>query len=257
MNSKPDTSQTYFFISDAHLGEHLRDREIIKEQRLFSFFDHVKKQNGKLVICGDLFDFWFEYRQTIPKRHFKVLHKLASLTSANIEVHYLAGNHDFYLTGFFEKELGIHIHPLDYAANVEGKKLYVTHGDGLMKSDVGYRFVKKIMRHPVNIFLFKLLHPDVGIPLALLTSHRSRVAASEKKKYSDLDYRSFAEKKISQGFDFVVLGHTHVPALQKFAKGWYINPGDWMFKFTYATITNSIPRLLTWDGLTAKTYTLY
>ena len=247
-DSSLNTTQTIFFLSDVHLGEHEKHRERIKEQRLFSFLDHVHREKGKLIICGDLFDFWFEYRHAIPKRHFQILHRLKLLTDSGIEVHYLAGNHDLWIAGFFEQQIGIQVHADEFSANIGNKKLYVRHGDGLMKSDVGYRLLKRVIRHPVNIFLFRLLHPDFGIPLALLSSHRSRVTSSVKEGYTDSDYRIFAEKKINEGFDFVVLGHTHVAALQNFANGWYINPGDWMFNFTYATIEMDVPALFSWDG---------
>ena len=248
MEARLNNTETLIFLSDVHLGEQLEDREEIKKERLFSFFEHIQQEKNKLIICGDLFDFWFEYRQTIPKRHFQVLHKLKLLTESGVQVHYLAGNHDFWISGFFECEIGIHIHPEKFTIKIGKKNLYATHGDGLMKSDVGYRILKRIMRHPINIFLFRLLHPDLGIPLALASSHQSRIASAEKEDYTDADYREFAEKKIAEGYDFVVLGHTHFAALQNFGTGWYINPGDWMYNFTYAKIENDIPGLFTWDG---------
>jgi len=245
-NPDLNETQTFFFLSDAHLGENAQDREIIKRQRLFSFFEHVKQSQGTLVICGDLFDFWFEYQHVIPKHHFQVLHQLKLLTDSGIKVHYLAGNHDLWIHGFLENELNIQVHPNEFISRIENKKLYVTHGDGLRKSDFGYRLLKRIMLHPVNIFLFRLFHPDFGIPFALLMSHQSRIAGP--KTHNDMDYRKFAKSKIAEGFNFVVLGHTHLAMLQKIDKGWYINPGDWMFNFTFAKIEMGIPKLYTWDG---------
>jgi UDP-2,3-diacylglucosamine hydrolase len=183
-----------------------------------------------------------------------VLKKLALLTDSGIKVHYLAGNHDFWLKGFLENEIGVQVHQDDFISRIGTKKLYSLHGDGLMKSDVGYRLLKRVMRHPLNIFLFRLLHPDFGIPFALFWSHRSRNATSLKARYNDREYREFAERKISEGFDFVILGHTHHAALQKFGNGWYINPGDWMVNFSYAKIKKGVPHLLSWDGSKAQPF---
>jgi UDP-2,3-diacylglucosamine hydrolase len=240
-------SKVYFF-SDAHLGAHSKDLEKRKEQRLVSFLQMVDKEDAELVIVGDLFDFWFEYQHVIPRRHFRVL-GLLSLLSTHRKVHYAAGNHDFWFDSFISQEIGLIVHENDLVLENGGRRIYITHGDGLLENDHGYRFLKKVLRNKVNIFLYRILHPDFGIPLALFFSHLSRNANQRKNNfYRDDDYRDYAYKKIDSGYDIVVLGHTHWAALDPYKNGHYINPGFWGKDFTYAVVEDGEPGLFVWNG---------
>ncbi len=236
-----------YCISDAHLGAQSAEKEAHKKALLNSFLEYILKSGDDLLICGDLFDFWFEYRHAVPKLHFRTLALLSEITSSGRKIHYLAGNHDFWLGDFLEKQIGLTIHKDDYPFEYNGKSVYAYHGDGLYKKDHLYRGMKKVLRHPLNIFLYRLLHPDFGIPLALHFSHQSRNAKSDKSSYSDSDYREFAFGKIDAGFDYVILGHTHWPALQQQGNGWYLNAGNWIDAFTYIEIDDK-PGLFRWDG---------
>ncbi len=240
-----------YFISDAHLGAHDQKTERLKLSRLLSFFEYIDK-NSVLVICGDLFDFWFEYRFAVPRIHFPVLASLARLGRQGTRVHYVAGNHDFWLGSFMEKEIGLEVHPDEYVFTAQSKKFYVRHGDGLLSHDYLYRFLKKVLRNPVNIFLYRLLHPDLGVPLALFFSNISRNAAKDDYNYNDLDYRRYAFSKIESGFDVVVLGHTHVPANVKYKTGVYLNPGQWMSDFIFCRFENGAAGIFRWDGQNAE-----
>ncbi|MBN1480466.1 UDP-2,3-diacylglucosamine diphosphatase [candidate division KSB1 bacterium] len=237
-----------YFLSDVHLGAHDDRLEKLKEQRLLSFFRMIEVESADLVIVGDLFDFWFEYKQVVPRKHFRVLGYLA-LLAAEREIHYLAGNHDFWLNSFMRNEIGLIVHDDEYVLNSSGRRIYMRHGDGLLKNDVGYRFLKRILRNKVNIFLYRLLHPDIGIPFALFFSHLSRNSGEKKSDtYADLDYRHYAFAMIEKEFDIVVLGHTHWAALAPHKHGYYVNPGFWGMNFTYAVVENGVPFLFAWNG---------
>ncbi|MBN1997531.1 UDP-2,3-diacylglucosamine diphosphatase [candidate division KSB1 bacterium] len=243
-----------FFISDAHLGAHDEKTEKIKLSRLLSFFDYVGRHDSELIICGDLFDFWFEYRYAIPRLHFKVLSHLARLCDLGVTVHYVAGNHDFWLGSFMEKEIGLVVHHDEYLFTAQSKKFYIRHGDGILKNDYMYRFLKRVLRNPMNIFMYRLLHPDLGVPLALFFSNLSRNAGKDDHKYNDLEYREFAFTKIESGFDVVVLGHTHIPAHFVYKTGVYLNPGQWTYDFIFCHFENGIPGIFRWDGRKKQEY---
>ena len=119
-----------------------------------------------MYIVGDLFDFWYEYKKYIPKIYFSFLYKFKILVDKGIEIHYLAGNHDFFLGEFFDREIGIKTWIDEYEFSLNGKNFYIWHGDGLGKKDVGYRIIKKIMRSRVNQKIFSWIHPDVGFFIA-------------------------------------------------------------------------------------------
>jgi len=109
-----------YFISDIHLGAKSEDEEKERVNKFLNFLKEIEANAQKLFIVGDLFDFWFEYKYVIPKRFFSVLHQLQKIRDKNIEVHYLTGNHDFWLGEFFSKELGIITHESDWAGEIEG-----------------------------------------------------------------------------------------------------------------------------------------
>ncbi len=236
------------FISDAHFGAESTEKEKHKAELFYSFLEYFESQDAELYIVGDLFDFWFEYKYAIPRRHFRIIAHLADLCRSGRNIHYLAGNHDFWLGSFMEKEVGLKLHTDDYIISEPECKIYICHGDGLLKNDYGYRFLKRVLRNKLNIWLYRLMHPDFGIPFALFFSNLSREHSKDDENYTDIDYRQYAFNKIDEGYDFVVLGHTHWPAMDKYKNGWYLNAGNWMEKFTFAEIDNCTPRLFKWDG---------
>ncbi|MGB8657033.1 MAG: UDP-2,3-diacylglucosamine diphosphatase [Candidatus Zixiibacteriota bacterium] len=230
-------SKTVFFLSDAHLGADEESKEKVKEEKLVSLFEKVKAQGELLYLVGDMFEFWFEYKNVIPKNHFGTLIKLKELVDSGIKINYLVGNHDFWLGDFLLKEVGIPIfrQPIDVVH--QGKRILIAHGDGLAKNDVGYRIIKRILRNKVNIFLYRQIPPDISYPLAKSVARKSRSQVEKRERSYLQDYEDFAAGKIEKGFDAVILAHTHVPVLHKIGKGVYLNLGDWFQHFTYGKLT--------------------
>ncbi len=226
-----------YFISDAHLGSNSPEREKLKEEKLLHFLEQIKNDCQALYILGDLFEFWFEYRSAIPKEHFPVLMKLREFVDSGIPVNYLVGNHDFWLGDFLPEQIGIKIVRDPLSVEHQGKKIYLIHGDGLAKRDVGYRILRGILRNRVNIWLYRLLPPDFGIPFAKRVASFSRNKTGARSKEFLKDYEDFAREKLDQGHDAVIIGHTHQPCFDNFEKGVYINLGDWFEHFTYGKLT--------------------
>lgn len=224
-----------YFFSDAHLGIDESNQEYEKQKALLKFLENINADATHLYIVGDLFDFWFEYGKVIPKKYFPFLHCLKNMSDNGIEIHYFAGNHDFYLGEFFNKELGIKTWQNDYEFELSGKRFYLWHGDGLAKNDGAYRVLKKILRNSLSQKLFKLLHPDFGIPFALWVSGSSRQYTNQLNHLRDeSDYIEFAENKFKDGTDFVLMGHRHNPLVHEANGNKYINLGDWINYSTYA-----------------------
>lgn len=236
-----------YFFSDAHLGLGTKEEERLKEQRILTFLDFVQKDAQHLFIVGDLFDAWFEYKTVIPKGFHRVLTKLEDLVRSNIAVHYLAGNHDYWMGTFFREDLGIKTYYEPFDVTLNDKKIYIHHGDGLATNDAGYRFLKKILRSPLNIWLYSLLHPDIGITIAKKSSKKSRHYTSTKDYGEQDGMRAFALKKIQEGYHIVIMGHRHQPEYEEIGNGIYINLGDWMQHFTYAVLVNDKVELKQWN----------
>ncbi len=228
-----------FFISDAHVGSRDKEAEKLKETRLKSFFNFLTTVSPPpiLYILGDLFDFWFEYRFAIPAIYQKLLTYLCYLDDKGIEIRYVTGNHDFWMGNFFPRYLNIKVYHGIYNIKVNSKSFYIYHGDGVLKEDKGYRFLKHIIQNPLTIMLYKWIHPDIGIPIARWFSAKSRnhyVKDSETQKMHDEKYLAFASQLLKSDFDYIIMGHTHRPIAATDGAKTYLNLGDWISNFTFA-----------------------
>lgn len=237
-----------FFISDIHIGAGDHTEEQTKINKLTSFFDYINEPGNRLYIIGDLFDFWFEYKHAVPNQNYRVLFQISRLIENNVDVHFLPGNHDSWIKNFFHDQIGIKVHPDVFTTEIQSKKFYLFHGDGISKKDVGYRILKKIFRSRFNIFLYSLLHPNLGIPLARLMSSTSRKHTADLVLNDEDDYLEFAADKFKQGFDFVIVGHSHRPVLEEIDGHAFLNLGDWIKHFSYGMLENGKLSLQYWNG---------
>jgi UDP-2,3-diacylglucosamine hydrolase len=223
-----------YFISDVHLGEQPATVEKERVKQFVLFLQKLEVQAARIFFVGDLFDFWFEYKYVIPKKHFTVIRQLARMRDKGIEITYLAGNHDFWLGSFFDRELGIHTVINEWSGEIDGKRFYLFHGDGVAKKDHGYRFLKKVLRHRWSIRFFRWLHPDWGIPFARFVSGSSRQYTNRVNLNDQNDYVEFARQRFRDGYDYVIMGHRHTPYELNEKDKKYINLGDWLEHYSYA-----------------------
>src|SRR5262249_34487190 len=114
-----------FFVSDAHLGVDRAPAEAARTARLHDFLNSRPGRASSLYIVGDLFDFWFESRPAIPRRHFPTLAALARLREAGVDIAYMNGNHDFWLGTFFRDSLGIRTIDGGVSVEAQGRRLWV------------------------------------------------------------------------------------------------------------------------------------
>ena len=236
------------FLSDAHLGAEPREAEASREQRLHAFLATLPGRASSLYIVGDLFDFWFEYRTAIPRRFFGTLAALGRLREAGIEIVYLNGNHDFWLGSFMAETLGIRT--VDGAVTVEhqGRKVWVHHGDGLIGGDLGYKLLRRVLRHPASIAAYGLLHPDLGIPLANAFSGMSRKSRDQKPLRPERLWNEIAKPRFAEGYDAVVIGHFHHAYEQRENGRELFVLGDWIEHFTYVELSEGRLTLSTWPA---------
>jgi UDP-2,3-diacylglucosamine hydrolase len=221
-----------YFVSDVHLGYGTAQADSIREKQLVRWLRSIANDATHLFIVGDLFDFWFDYRRAIPRGHVRTLAALAELSESGIGITYLMGNHDFGHHNYFEQELGIPIDSGDIDLTIESStgrhRMYISHGDGKAHNDGGYKVLRMVLRNRLAQYVYRLLHPNVGIGLAARTSHGSRDYTSQKDYGSVDGLRDFAAQKIAEGFDTVVMGHRHMATLQKIDTGTYANLGHWL-----------------------------
>ena len=240
-------NKTVFFVSDLHLGLESKEKEREKENRFVKFLNFAKSNCDELVIVGDLFDYWFEYRKVIQKGYHKTFTALEELTSGGIPVHYIIGNHDFMHRDFFESELGLKIYYSTLKKEFNGKKFFIDHGDDFVANDLGYKILKKILRSKIAQGLYSLIHPDLGIWLASSTSKTSREYTGSKNYSEEDGLFSKAKELIDNGFDYVVFGHTHRIKYIAYKQGFYVNLGAWLFEPLYGKFSGEVFEIIKWE----------
>jgi len=250
-----------YFLSDFHLGAPDEKRSRQREKLIVQFLDEIKPQTTALFIVGDLFDFWYEYKKVVPKGYVRLLGKIAEFTDAGIPVYFFVGNHDMWMTNYFQKELGVPVYfePQEFTFN--NTTFYIGHGDGLGPGDHGYKFIKKVFRNPICQGLFGIFPPYMGIGLANYFSRKSRQSAGtteETFKGEEAEWLIIYSKEILQQkhIDFFVFGHRHLPIdFRLNDNSRYINLGDWITFFTYAVFDGSDMQLKSYTGQQHKIVT--
>lgn len=238
----------HYFLSDAHLGAESESVEAPRAARLHGFLDALVTRAASVTIVGDLFDFWFEYRTAIPRRAFETLARLRRLREAGVDVVYLNGNHDFWLGRFLEETIGVRTHDGPLALERDGHRLWIHHGDGLVGGDLGYRVLRRVIRHPVSIGLYRWIHPDLGIPLARQVSRWSRGSRDERPLEPERLWREVALPRFAEGHDTVMIGHFHHPFQRRENGRAFFVLGDWIRSFTYVVLEGGELRLESWAG---------
>jgi UDP-2,3-diacylglucosamine hydrolase len=231
-----------FFASDFHLGIDGRLPARERERQVVRWLDTIAPEAEAIYLVGDLFEFWFEYETVVPKGFSRFLGKLAELRDGGLPIYAFTGNHDLWMFGYFEQELGIPVYRQPIRIDLHGKSFLIGHGDGLGPGDHGYKLMKQVFVHPLSQWLFQWFHPDLGTRLAGFSSKKSREAMPSEERYwlgEDQEWLvQYANRKISQGIapDFFVFGHRHLPIdwLLKNGRSRYINLGEWMFACSYA-----------------------
>ncbi|MBR4573145.1 MAG: UDP-2,3-diacylglucosamine diphosphatase [Prevotella sp.] len=231
-----------YFLSDAHLGSLAIPHRRMQERRLVHFLDEIKDKAEAVFLLGDMFDFWYEYRQVVPKGYTRFLGKISELTDMGVEVHYFIGNHDIWAYHYLEEECGVILHKKPVTLELQGKTFYLAHGDGLGDPDHKFRFIRSIFRNRFCQRMFDLVHPDLGVKFGLTWAKHSRLKRKDGKEPpymgEDKEYLVlFAKEYLKEhpDIDYFLFGHRHIELdLMLSHQSRLMILGDWITQFTYA-----------------------
>jgi len=199
-----------YFVSDVHLGLQVSD-PADREARFVDFLRSLPKETAALYMLGDIWDFWYEYRDVVPKGYVRVFAALQELMDRGVNVYFFNGNHDIWTYSYFE-ELGMKRLVQPCVVEIGGKKLCIGHGDGLGPVSPGYRIIKYVFNNRVIQFLFSLLHPWIAFRIGNIWSKNSRLSHSEEYMFKGEDepLYKFAEDFAAElPVDYFVFGHYH------------------------------------------------
>ena len=230
-----------YFASDQHFGAPTPALSMPREKLFVSWLECIRPDAAALFLLGDLFDFWFEYKTVVPKGFVRVMGKLAEIRDSGIPIYFFTGNHDLWMGDYFEKELNIRVFQTSKEFNFNGKTFLIGHGDGLGPGDNGYKRMKKVFRAPFSKWLYRWLHPDIGVSLGQYLSVKNKlISGDEDVKFLGEDQEwlvQYCKRKLeSKHYDYFIFGHRHLPMTIKVgADATYINLGDWISYYTYGT----------------------
>ncbi len=229
-----------YFASDQHFGAPTIEQSKVREQKFVNWLDTIKADAEAIFLLGDLFDFWFEYKKVVPKGFIRVLGKLAELKDSGIQIYFFVGNHDLWMEDYFETELNIPTYHKPKEFTFNNKLFLIGHGDGLGPGDKGYKRMKKVFTNPFSKWLYRWLHPDIGVALAQYLSVKNKLISGEEDvKFLGEDNEwlvHYCNKKLTEkAYNYFIFGHRHLPMnIQLTENSKYINTGDWISHFTYA-----------------------
>ncbi len=234
------TTERVVVVGDSHFGSGNPD----DEAAFHDFLAAVPRMGTRLLLMGDLFEFWFEYRRVIPRRPFRTLARIAAVADAGVKVELFGGNHDRWSgwPGNFWEDLGMPFHAGGTDLQLAGRKAWVHHGDGLAEWKLGGKILHKVTRSPVTIAIFRAIHPDLSFWLI----DRLSFLISEKVKSAEaLDAAAEFQERFARGvldqrpeISLVVLAHTHRQRLVEHAPGrFYLNAGAWIGARQYAVVS--------------------
>ncbi|MEO9966403.1 MAG: UDP-2,3-diacylglucosamine diphosphatase [Reichenbachiella sp.] len=228
-----------YFASDFHLGVPDPAQSKQREIKIVRWLDQISTDAQSIFLLGDTFDFWFEYKEAIPKGYNRLLGKLAELTDQGINIYLFTGNHDLWLGDYLTQEIGVEIIKRPVSFQLGGKRFYLAHGDGLGPGDSKFKFYKKIFTNPLCQWMFRWLHPDLGIALAKKWSKGSRLAqmSTPLTFHGEEEWLIIHSREVEKHdtHNYYIYGHRHIAGKHELnSTATYLNLGEWFNACTYA-----------------------
>lgn len=236
----------FYFISDTHVGTYSSHEQDKRIKDILALLEEIRLSKGTLFILGDFFDFGFSKGSYIPERLKPVMDSLRRITEEGIEIHFIAGNHDFWIKGYLSRYMGLHFYPNAIDASFEGKNIFLQHGDRIVYGSILYPFVRKVMRSWLATNLLKILPVKWIYALGEKVSHYNREnddIPRVSEKYI-LQMKKYLSAKNVQGYDLAISGHIHSPFLGSLEGKHLAFPGDWIHHRTYGYMDEDGFRLI-------------
>jgi UDP-2,3-diacylglucosamine hydrolase len=234
------------FVSDSHFRT---PPDAASEERELKLVQLLRSQEGKLqhlFLLGDIFDYWFEYRDVVPKGYATLFACLKELNTQGVQIHYFTGNHDMWVEDYFTQTFGAIIYREAQLMVINGHRCFVGHGDGLGGKQRKYMMIKRILNCRFNWWLYGMLHPRQSFALARFCSQSSRESHDEGVfvfRGEDEYQVQFARELLQMtDVEYFILAHRHIPTRYELSPGHlFFNTGDWLENFSYITFGTENP----------------
>jgi UDP-2,3-diacylglucosamine hydrolase len=243
----------WVFVSDAHFT----GQESEEMESFLRFLDSESHGIGHLVVLGDLFEFLFGFKQGSSPRdssltaegfpfpdYLPVFRGIERLARQGVRIKYFEGNHDFSLSSFFQDwfEMEVEVYPDGCEERLGGRRSFIAHGDLSNPRQWKYRFFRRIVKNPWTYGLIQWAGPRWSRRIALGMSHKSHeIYHNRRPEGLSKAFQAFARQKFMEGFEVVILAHSHLPEKREEVVGdrkcLYVNVGDWVTHRSYLRFT--------------------
>ncbi len=242
-----------YFISDLHLGAGYLQNPRENERRVVRWLRGIKDSAKSLYLLGDILDYWYEYRYVVPRGYVRFFGALSELADAGVEIFWFVGNHDIWINDYLPDEIGLRVIDGHMVREIDGKRFYLSHGDGEGKLKPGFKFIRGLFRDKTCQRLYSAIHPRWSVPFAHRCSRNSRDFSAEAPVFDKekepliafaRQYNSSSEK-----VDYFIFGHRHVLTDYELGDNCrLIFLGDWIRHFSYAVFDGSTLKLESFNG---------
>ena len=236
--------KSVYFLSDMHLGAKYFADPREAERRLVRFLDSIKDDAEAIYLVGDVLDYWYEYRYAVPRGFVRFLGKLAELSDAGVKITWMIGNHDIWIFDYLPQELGIEVIDGVLERTIQGRRCFISHGDGVGEMPRSFRLLRGMFRNKFCQRLYAAVHPRWTIPLAYGWSRSNRGDHPQAPPYEGPDkeplIRFAAEHSVAHpGIDYYIFGHRHILVEEKLQSGaTAVILGEWIDLCSYAKMSN-------------------
>ena len=240
-----------FFASDLHLGSPYHDDPREAERLFVRWLHSIEPEAKRLILVGDIFDYWYEYRQVVPRGFTRTIGLLGEMADEGVEIHFFTGNHDIWISDYLPTEIGCTLHREATSMELEGHRFFIAHGDEYAPSRA-YAVTRAIFHSRVCQFFYGLLPAWLTIPFAQGWARRSRERGLRKSRrlpqpeigeeylvrYAEADARERGGEG-GEAPEYYLFGHRHRMADHPVGDhSRVILLGDWIKYHSYAV----------WDG---------
>ncbi|MEJ2471557.1 MAG: UDP-2,3-diacylglucosamine diphosphatase [Desulfuromonadales bacterium] len=223
------------FLADAHLCK----PEDPNYRVLLTFLEEQCGRTDLLVLLGDIFEFWVG-KETPLAVYVPLIDALERMGRQGTRLVCVEGNHDFHLGPVFTERLQARVLPDGGSIELDGRSVYLAHGDLADPADHGYRRLRRVLRSPLMRGLIRSLPNRLLIAIATRASNASRKQSTEQRRTGPVReiLWTYAQAILAAGHAAVITGHFHCPFHEKQDDGELIALGDWITQFSYAVYEN-------------------
>jgi UDP-2,3-diacylglucosamine hydrolase len=236
----------FYFLSDNHISSKIGKDQDTRRNDMLLLLEEIRTSKGTLFILGDFFDFWFDKNTYVPPTLLPVVEALKAIVQEGIEIHFIGGNHDFWIKGYLTDVVGIHFYPDALTFEWEGKQFYCHHGDQVVYDIRNYMLIRRFLRSQCAIFLLKILPIKWIYRLGEAISNYNR-ALNEIPDVPEIliqQMTDFLDSQLKGTYHYAFSGHVHAPIHEIKPEGQLALLGDWIHHRSYGFMDASGFKLL-------------